>query len=73
MRRWIRFALNLVPFAGLAFLWFMAVLRDRIGLLEDRLLATVFLGSGLLFVAMLFIAVAVSRGMLDALRLTNQD
>jgi hypothetical protein len=43
----------------------MAVLRDRIGLLEDRLLATVFLGSGLMFVALLFIAVAVSRGMLD--------
>jgi hypothetical protein len=66
MRGWIRLALNLVPFAGLAFLWFMAVLRDRIGLQEDRLLATVFLGSGLMFVAMLFIAVSVARGMLDA-------
>lgn len=66
MRGWIRLALNLVPFAGLAFLWFMAVLRDRIGLREDRLLATVFLGSGLMFVVMLFIAVAVAQGMLDA-------
>lgn len=64
-RNWVRLALNLVPFTGLAFLWFMAVLRNRIGLLEDRFFATVFLGSGLLFVAMLFSAVAVSRGLLD--------
>src|SRR4051812_18693103 len=61
----VRVALNLIPFAGLAFLWFMAVLRDRVGLLEDRFFATVFLGSGLLFVAMLFAAAAVARGLLD--------
>ncbi len=65
-RSWVHVALNLVPFTGIAFLWFMAVLRNRIGLLEDRFFATVFLGSGLLFVAMLFAAVAVSRGLLDA-------
>jgi hypothetical protein len=64
-RNWVRLALNLVPFTGIAFLWFMAVLRNRIGLLEDRFLATVFLGSGLLFVAMLFAAAAVTRGLLD--------
>lgn len=64
-RNWVHIALNLVPFAGIAFLWFMAVLRNRIGLLEDRFFATVFLGSGLLFVAMLFTTVAVSRGLLD--------
>jgi hypothetical protein len=40
-------ALNLVPFAGIAFLWFIGVLRDRLGELEDRFFATVFLGSGL--------------------------
>jgi hypothetical protein len=64
-REWVRIALNLIPFTGIAFLWFMAVLRNRIGLLEDRFFATVFLGSGLLFVAMLFVAVAVSRGLLE--------
>ena len=64
-RNWVSIALNLVPFAGIAFLWFMAVLRNRIGLLEDRFFATVFLGSGLLFIAMLFAAVAVSRGLLE--------
>ncbi len=63
-RNWVGLALNLVPFTGIAFLWFMAVLRNRIGLLEDRFFATVFLGSGLLFVAMLFAAVAVVEGLL---------
>jgi hypothetical protein len=52
--------LNLIPFAGIAFLWFIGVLRDRIGEREDRFFATVFLGSGLLFVAMLFAAAAVA-------------
>ena len=47
----VRLALDLVPFAGIAFLWFMGVLRDRPGELEDRFFATVFLGSGLLFEA----------------------
>ncbi len=63
-REWIHLALNLVPFTGIAFLWYMAVLRNRIGLHEDRFFATVFLSSGILFVAMLFAAVAVSRGLL---------
>jgi hypothetical protein len=53
-------ALNLVPFAGVAFLWFIGVLRDRLGELEDRFFATVFLGSALLFLAMLFAAAAIA-------------
>jgi hypothetical protein len=56
-------ALNLIPFAGIAFLWFIGVLRDRIGQREDRFFATVFLGSGLLFVAMLFAAAAMAGGL----------
>jgi Na+/melibiose symporter-like transporter len=55
----IGLALNLVPFAGVAFLWFIGVLRDRLGQQEDRFFATVFLGSALLFLAMLFAAAAV--------------
>jgi hypothetical protein len=55
----ITVALNLVPFAGIAFLWFIGVLRDRLGQLEDRFFATVFFGSALLFLAMLFAAAAV--------------
>lgn len=54
----VALALNLIPFAGIAFLWFMGVLRDRMGAQEHKLFATVFLGSGLLFVGMLFTAAA---------------
>jgi hypothetical protein len=55
----IALALNLVPFAGVAFLWFIGVLRDRLAQQEDRFFATVFFGSALLFLAMLFAAAAV--------------
>jgi hypothetical protein len=58
--------LNLIPFAGIAFLWFIGVIRDRIGGREDRFFATVFLGSGLLFVGMLFVAAAVGGGLFAA-------
>ena len=60
----IAVALNLVPFAGIAFLWFIGVVRDRIGQREDRFFASVFLGSGLLFVAMLFAAAAFTGGLI---------
>jgi hypothetical protein len=49
-------SLYLAPLAGIAFLWFVAVIRNRIGEREDRFFATVFIGSGLLFVAMLWAA-----------------
>jgi hypothetical protein len=62
----IRLALNLIPFSGVAFLLFMGVLRNRIGMLEDRFFATVFLGSGLLFVAMLFASAAVAGALLES-------
>jgi hypothetical protein len=64
LRAAVAFALNLVPFAGIAFLWFIGVVRDRIGRREDRFFATVFLGSGLLFVGMLFVAAAVAGGLI---------
>jgi hypothetical protein len=57
--RTVALALNLVPFAGISFLWFIGVLRDRLGALEDRFFATVFFGSALLFLSMLFVAAAV--------------
>ena len=62
----VALALNLVPFAGIAFLWFIGVLRDRLGELEDRFFATVFFGSGLLFLAMLFASAAVAGGIIIA-------
>src|SRR4051794_39514916 len=63
-RRSLAWALNLVPFAGIAFLWFIGVVRDRIGAFEDRFFSTVFLGSGLLFLACLFAAGAMAGGLL---------
>jgi hypothetical protein len=59
----VSLGLQLLPFAGIAFLWFIGVLRDRIGAGEDRLFATVFLGSGLLFVAMFFASGAMAAGL----------
>jgi hypothetical protein len=63
-RATIAVALNLVPFGGIAFLWFIGVVRDRIGQREDLFFASVFLGSGLLFVAMLFFEAAVDGGLI---------
>jgi hypothetical protein len=63
----ISFSLNLLPFAGIAFLWFVAVVRDRLGELEDRFFSTVFLGSGLLFIAMVFNAAAAAGGIIGVL------
>ncbi len=56
---YVTLAMNLVPFAGIAFLWFVGVLRDQLGKREDQFFATVFLGSGFLLLAMLFAAAAV--------------
>jgi hypothetical protein len=62
----VALGLNLVPFAGIAFLWFIGVLRDRIGELEDRFFATVFFGSGLLFLGLLFTSAAIAGAILMA-------
>ena len=58
-RQGVQSAVTLLPFAGIAFLWFIGVIRTRLGAREDKLFATVFLGSGLLFVALLFITGAI--------------
>ncbi len=58
-RQGVQTAVGLIPFAGIAFLWFIGVIRTRLGEREDKLFATVFLGSGLLFVALLFLAGAL--------------
>ena len=59
-RERLSIALVLVPFAGIAFLWFIGVIRDRFGELEDRFFSTVFFGSSLLFIGMVFVAMAVA-------------
>ena len=62
----ISLALTLVPFAGIAFLWFVGVVRSRLGNLEDQFFSTVFFGSGLLFLAMMFASAAIAGGILSS-------
>ncbi len=59
-------ALTLMPFAGIAFLWFMGVVRAHLGTLEDQFFSTVFFGSGLLFLAMMFASAAIAGGILSS-------
>ncbi|GAB4365957.1 MAG: hypothetical protein Kow00121_02890 [Elainellaceae cyanobacterium] len=68
----ILLGLNLVPFAGIAFLWFMGVVRDRLRSHEDRFISTVFIGSGLLFLALLF-SVAALMGAIVLLYQSQAD
>ena len=69
---YVTLAMHLVPFAGVAFLWFMGVLRDRLGEREDQFFATVFLGSGLLLLAMLFSATAVVGAIIIAFHASHE-
>ena len=69
----VALALNLLPFAGIAFLWFIGVLRDRLGQQEDRFFATVFFGSGLLFLAMLFTSAAIMGAILIAFAMQPEE
>jgi hypothetical protein len=64
----VRVAMTLMPFAGIAFLWFIGVVRDRLGRHEDRFFSTVAFGSGLLFVAMVFASMSIAGGLLATAR-----
>jgi len=64
--RLVSVALHLVAFSGIAFLWFMGVVRAHIGQREDQFLATVFMGSGMLFLAMSFVACAMTAALLSS-------
>ena len=70
-RNAVRLALDSVPFAGIAFLWFIGVLRSRLGEREDQFFATVFLASGLLYVACLFVASAVMDSLIESVAAGN--
>jgi len=62
-------ALSLIPFAGIAFFWFTGVIRDHIGDREDRFFATVFLGSGITFVVLMFIYAAITGAVFSSFSL----
>ena len=59
----IKLAAMIMPFAGIAFLWFIGVVRDGFGGFEDKFFSTVFIGSGLLFLAMMFVAIGIGAGL----------
>jgi hypothetical protein len=68
----ISIALGLVPFAGIAFLWFMGVVRDRFKDTEDQLFSSVFIGSGLLFLAMVFVSSAIAGGIILSVQVSGE-
>lgn len=59
----IKVAAIIMPFAGITFLWFLGVVRDGFGGFEDKFFSTVFIGSGLLFLAMMFVSMAIGAGL----------
>jgi len=69
----LRVAIVLMPFAGIAFLWFIGVVRDGLGALEDKFFATVFIGSGLLFLGMIFVSTTVGAGLLASREFLGED
>ena len=64
--------LYVVPFAGIAFLWFLAAVRSHLGEREDRFFGTVLLGSGVLFVATLFAASAAAGALVAGVKYLDQ-
>ena len=66
----VTLALALIPFAGIAFLWFIGVQRDRLGLLEDQFFSTLFFGSGLLYLGLVFAGATMAGGTMMAYSLS---
>jgi hypothetical protein len=54
--------LNLMSISAIAFLWFVAVIRRRLGDREDRFFGTVFFGSSIAFVGVWLVAAAAIAG-----------
>ena len=69
----VTLALTLVPFAGIAFLWFMGVVRTQLGELEDQLFSTVMFGSALLFLGMIFVSAALAGGIISSYALVGDQ
>jgi hypothetical protein len=70
--RRISLALGLMPFAGIAYLWFIGVIRDRLGEFEDKFFSTVFFGSSLVFIGLVFIAMAIAGGILATYQMIDK-
>ena len=59
----LRLATHLLAWGGIAFLWFIGAVRTHIGAREDRFLASVYFGSGVLFLGMSFAAGAATQAL----------
>ena len=57
-------AMSLIPFSGISFLWFMGVVRDRMGRQQDQFFSTLHIGSGYLCLGMTFASAAMIGGAL---------
>jgi hypothetical protein len=70
--RWVTLVgFYLIPFAGIAFLWFVAVVRSHVVHHTDRFFDTVFVASGVLVVAMIFAAGAAAGSLATIIRFGN--
>ena len=60
---------TLASIAGVAFLWFIAVIRRRLGKREDKFFASVFWGSALVYLGLWLVAVSLvaAPAVLDSL------
>lgn len=69
----ISLALGMMPFAGIAYLWFIGVVRDKLGDFEDKFFSTVFFGSSLIFISLVFIAMAIAGGILATYQVISKE
>lgn len=69
----INLALGLMPFAGIAYLWFIGVVRDKLGEFEDKFFSTVFFGSSLVFIGLVFIAMAIAGAILTTYQMISKE
>ena len=69
----ISLALSLMPFAGIAYLWFIGVVRDKLGEYEDKFFSTVFFGSSLVFIGLVFVAMAIAGGILTTYKFIGNE
>lgn len=66
-------ALNLTSVATVAFLWFVAVIRRRVGDREDQFFFTVFVGSGLVLIVSQLLATGAAVSPAAAARLLGAE
>jgi hypothetical protein len=72
-RAMLAIGLALSVTAAIAFLWFVAVIRRRVGQREDQFFATVFLGSGILLTGVTLVGAAVLASPSMTIDLTDGD